>query len=125
VYFSRYSNYMLPFEPRFADDVAADNCSYKREALAAVLPLAKDGFWETFIHQDMRRRGQQLRCVPSPVVVYCGGLSAWRFLRRRFLHGRYFAARRSRDFGSLQRIVRGAGSFAVPWLLLGRIAARV
>jgi glycosyltransferase involved in cell wall biosynthesis len=125
VYFSRYSNYLLPFEPRLLDDVAGDNCSYKREALEPVRDLAKDGFWETFIHQDMRRRGQQLWCTPSPVVTYCGGLSGWRFFRRRFLHGRYFAARRSREFTAGQRVIRACGSLVVPFVLLRRIATRV
>jgi glycosyltransferase involved in cell wall biosynthesis len=125
VYFSRYSNYMLPFEPRLLDDVAGDNCSYKRDALEPVRQLAKDGFWETFIHQDMRRRGQQLWCTPSPIVTYCGGLSGWRFFRRRFLHGRYFAARRSRDFTAVQRMIRVCGSCVVPFVLLKRTARRV
>ncbi len=125
VYLSRYSNYMLPFEPRFLHDLAGDNCSYKREALEPVLDLTKDGFWETFIHDALCRRGERLLCAPSPAVTYCGGLSGWRFVRRRFLHGRYFAARKSREFNASQRIVRAAGSVAVPILLLRRIAARI
>lgn len=125
VYFSRYSNYMLPFESRFLDDVAGDNCSYKREALEPVRSLANGGFWETFVHEDMRRRGERLLSAPAPVVIYFGGLTGFRFLRRRFIHGRYFAARRSREFTGPQRIMRAAGSFLVPLLLVRRIAARV
>lgn len=125
VYFSRYSNYVLPFEPRFLDDIAGDNCSYKREALEPTRHLAKDGFWETFIHLEMRCRGERLLCAPSPVVTYCGGLSGWRFFRRRFLHGRYFAARRSRDFTVSQRIIRALGSVVVPLLLIRRIGGRI
>jgi glycosyltransferase involved in cell wall biosynthesis len=125
VYFSRYSNYIPPFAPRFLDDLAADNCSYKHEALDRVHGLMADGFWETFIHYDMRQRGERLFSEPLPVVTYCGGLSGWRFFRRRYIHGRYFAARRGRDFTLFQRLMRGAGFWIVPPLLLMRTAGRV
>lgn len=125
VYFSRYSNYIPPFEPRVLDDVAGDNCSYRREALGLVKDLIEDGFWETFIHSDMRRRGEQIFLSPLPVVTYGGGLSAFRFFRRRFVHGRYFAARRSRDFTTAQRILRSSGSVLVPLILIRRISRRI
>lgn len=125
VYFCRYSNYMLPFAPRFLDDLAADNCSYKRMPLDAVQHLMADGFWETFIHHDMRSRREKLLSDPSLVVTFCGGVAGWTFFRRRYLHGRYFAARRARGFTLAQRLGRAAAFFAVPPLLLTRIAARV
>jgi glycosyltransferase involved in cell wall biosynthesis len=125
VYFSRYSNYMLPLAPRVMDDLAGDNCSYKCEALDRVKGQMGDGFWETFMHYDMRRRDEQLLCDPSPVVTYRGGLTAWRFFRRRYIHGRYFAARRARAFTRPQRLMRAAGFVAVPPLLLNRMARRV
>ena len=125
VYFSRYSNYMLPFAPRVLDDLAGDNCSYKCEALDRVQGQTGDGFWETFLHYDMRHRKERLLCDPSPVVTYRGGLTAWRFFRRRYIHGRYFAARRGRAFTLPQRLMRAAGFVAVPPLLLNRMARRV
>jgi glycosyltransferase involved in cell wall biosynthesis len=125
VYFCRYSGYMLPFAARFQDDVAGDNCSYKRETLAPVEPLMCDGFWETFIHADMRRRQEELRCDPAPVVTYRGGLSAPRFCKRRYIHGRYFATRRGVGFRRSQKLVRAAAFPAVALLLLRRIAAHV
>ena len=124
VYFCRYSNYMLPFSPRFLDDLPADNCSYKRQALDLVRGLMSDGFVETFIHHDMRSRGEKLLSHPSPVVTYCGGIPGWRFFRRRYVQGRYFGARRSRALTLAQRLVRAAASPIVPFLLLSRIAGR-
>jgi hypothetical protein len=124
IYFCRYSNYMLPFPPRFLNDLAADNCSYKRQALDSVMHLAGDGFWEALIHADMRKAGRKLYCDPAVVVQWAGGISFLRFLTRRFRHGRYFAARRAMRFGAGQRIVRAIGAPAVPLLLLNRIAAR-
>jgi hypothetical protein len=125
VYFSRYSSYMPPFTPHFPDDLAGDNSSYKREAIDTVKPLMADGFWETFINRDIRRRDQQLLCDPGPVVTYSGGLSARRFFVRRLTHGRYFAARRSLEFTGAQRLARAMGSLVVPPLILKRIAGRV
>jgi hypothetical protein len=124
IYFCRYSNYMLPFSPQFLDDLAADNCSYKRQALDSVMHLAGDGFWEALIHADMRQAGRKLYCDPAIVVRWAGGISFSRFLSRRFRHARYFAARRSMRFSSSQRIVRAIGAPAVPLLLLNRIATR-
>jgi hypothetical protein len=125
VYFCRYSAFMPLFEPTFPDDLPGDNCSYKSEALGRVRGLMGEGFWETFIHGDMRGRDEQLRSDPSVVVRYCGGLSARRFFRRRYLHGRYFAARRSRGMSRPRRWVRGAGFPAVALVLLHRIGLRV
>jgi hypothetical protein len=124
IYFCRYSNYMLPFPARFLDDLAADNCSYKRQELDSVMHLAGDGFWEALIHADMRKAGRKLYCDPGIVVRWAGGISFSRFLSRRFRHGRYFAARRSMGFSSGQRVVRAIGAPAVPLLLLNRIATR-
>jgi hypothetical protein len=125
VYFCRYSSYMPGFSPRFAEDLAGDNCSYMREALMAEMPDLAEGFWETFVHRGMRRRGEHLQLDPAAMVTYRGGLPPWRFLRRRYRHGRYFAARRGRDFGAGARLVRAASFPAVAAVLLGRIAARV
>jgi hypothetical protein len=125
VYFCRYSAYMPPFEPRLAEDPPGDNCSYKSEALGRVRGLMGDGFWETLIHGDMRGRGEQLRLDPSVVVTYCGGLSAWRFFRRRYIHGRYFAGRRSGGMSRPRRWMRGAAFPAVALVLVHRIGRRV
>ena len=62
---------------------------------------------------------------PAPMVTYRGGFSAGRFFRRRYLHGRYFAARRACDFAAGPRLLRAAAFPAVAALLLSRIGARV
>ena len=125
VYFCRYSNSMLPIEKRAIDDLAGDNCCYIRDALTAVDSLMSDGFWETFIHRNMRSRNQTLLAVPGPVVVYQGGLEGWRFFRRRFIHARYFAARLSRGMSVTERVARAFVFPAVPFLLFRRIGGRV
>lgn len=125
VYFSRYSNYLLPFADRFVEDFAADNCSYKREAVQRAAGTDARGFWETLAHEQMRRRDEKLYCDPALAMRFAGGISAGTFLARRFRHGRYFAARRSEKFSMSQRLVRALGSPVVPFVLMRRISGRV
>ncbi len=44
---------------------------------------------------------------------------------RRYHHGRYFAARRSEDFNTSQRLARAIGAPLVPLVLLNRMAGRI
>lgn len=125
IYFCRYSRYMLPAVAEFHDDLAGDNCSYKRTALEGLSGVIAAGFWETFVHRAMRDRGQQLRLDPSIVVSYEGPVPFWGFLCRRFDHARLFAARRRQMMPRGQRWARAAASPIVPLVLLRRIGARV
>ena len=125
IYFCRYSAYMLPFQARVLHDLPGDNCSYKSRALREIQSLAMDGFWETFIHEDMSARGEQLLSVPSPVVVYAGGISARQFFWRRFAHAKHFASRRGENMPSMRRWLRAAAFPAVAAMLFFRIGARV
>ena len=125
VYFCRYSNYLLPFTARFVEDFAADNCSYKREAVQREAGDDPRGFWETLAHEQMRRRDEKLYCDPALIMRFAGGISAGTFLARRFRHGRYFAARRSEKFTASQRLIRALGAPIVPLVLLRRISGRI
>src|SRR5216683_2861348 len=125
IYFCRYSRYMPPFAPHFLDDLPGNNCSYKRAALAGLQDEMTDGFWETFIHRKMRRRGDKLLCVPEIFVHYVGPSSGLAFLKVRFTHGRKFAGRRARELSRTQRSLRAMAFPLVPLLMLQRIAARV
>jgi glycosyltransferase involved in cell wall biosynthesis len=125
IYFCRYSGYIPPFPPRWVDDLAGDNCSYKRAALDELRAEMAEGFWETFTHQAMRRRGERLLCDPSILMYYAGPLAGLSFLRTRLAHGRYFAARRARALSRLERFLRAAAFPIVPFLMLGRVGARV
>ena len=106
VYFCRYSRYTPPFPPEFLDDLPGDNCTYKRAALESLREVIADGFWETFVHQAMRRKGERLLSDPSILVYYAGSFSWGTFFARRFRQGRYFAARRAREMGTGPRLVR-------------------
>ena len=116
---------MPPFAATFLDDLPGNNCSYKRAALAGLQDEMTDGFWETFIHRKMRRRGDKLLCVPEIFVHYVGPSSGLAFLKVRFTHGRKLAARRARELSRTQRSLRAMAFPLVPLLMLQRIAARV
>lgn len=125
IYLCRYSRYTPPFPAEFQDDLAGDNSSYKRAALDRVgLPMS-EGFWETFVHQEMRRQGQRLLADPSIVVYYVGSYSWLGFLKRRFLQARYFGSRRAVELAPSARFLRCAAFPAISLLMLARIAAHV
>jgi hypothetical protein len=125
VYFCRYTRYMSAFAAEFLDDLPGDNCSYQRSVLQVLREHVADGFWETFLHQAMRRRGDRLLFDPSLVVYYAGPISGFSFLKGRFLHGKYFAARRGRRMKAAQRVLRAAALPLTLITMLLRIGRRV
>ena len=125
IYFCRYARYMPPFAPAFVDDLPANNCSYKREALTGMQDEMADGFWETFIHRKMRARGDRLLCLPEILVHHVASASGLSFLRVRFNHGRKFAGRRAKDLNWGQRTLRVVVFPFIPFVMLLRIATRV
>lgn len=125
VYFCRYSRYMLRFSPHEVDDFAADNSSYKRWALEACRATRRDGFWETFVHTELRRTGAKLFLTPDIVVYHQRSFTSADFIRQRFQHGRHFGSERVRNASSLCRLGLLLMSPGIPFLLLWRITRRV
>jgi hypothetical protein len=122
IFFCRYSRYMPPFAPHFPEDLPGNTCSYKRTALQGLQKETADGFWETFVHREIRRRGDRLLCDPAIRAYHVGSGSGASFCRVRFVHGRRFAARRAARWNASQRIVRALASTLIPFLMLSRIA---
>lgn len=125
IYFCRYSRYLPPFEPVFRDDLPGINCSYKRVSLVGLEHEMRDGFWETFVHQRMRNRGERLLSDASILVNYVGSTELWVFLRERFIHGRQFARRRGRGLHRTEKILRALAFPIVPWIMVSRTAAQI
>lgn len=122
IYFCRYFRYMPSFAAQSVDDLPGTNCCYKRAALDSLREEMTEGFWETFIHRQMRNRGDKLLCDPTILVRYEGSNSGGSFFRVRFLHGRRFASRRARKMNFGQRILRAIAFPVVPLVILRRIA---
>lgn len=125
VYFCRYSPYMLPFAEAEVEDFAADNASYKRRDLELVKASMQDGFWETFVHQEMRKQGMSLLKSPDIVVRHQRSFSFTGFMSQRFWHGRRFGSERTDAMPGPRRIAFILLSPLIPFIYLFRITRRV
>lgn len=125
IYFCRYSGYMLPFTQVNAFDFAADNASYKRSALERVKHTMTDGFWETFVHQTMRKEKMLLLLAPEIIVYHRDSFDLSGFAIQRFRHGKQFGGARARRISNLKRIIYILLSPLIPLLYLYRISRRV
>ena len=125
VYFCRYSPYMLPFRDVTVNDFAADNASYKRSALDRYSEARRKGFWEFFIHNEMRKDGLELLMTPGIVVYHQKSFSLVAFISQRFWHGRQFGSERASSISWLQRLIYIMGSPLIPIVFLLRITRHV
>jgi glycosyltransferase involved in cell wall biosynthesis len=125
IYFCRYSAYMLPFAATGVSDFAADNASYKRRDLERVAYSISDGFWETFVHQEMLKEGMSLIKLPDIVVYHQNSFSFSGFMNQRFWHGRQFGAQRAGRVSTPKRAALILASPLIPLLYLFRITRRV
>ncbi|HTK28145.1 MAG TPA: hypothetical protein VL309_01245 [Vicinamibacterales bacterium] len=121
VHLVRYTSYLPPQPAREVEEIAGDNGTYKRSAIADLLPaIARDGFWEPEIHRVLRARGEHLRVDPGLLVTFGGSPSAAAFARQRFRHGRVFGRERGRSRPWLARAARACAAPLVPPVMLAR-----
>jgi len=125
IYFCRYSPYMLPFSEKTVEDFAGDNASYKRSALDRCRDARRDGFWESFVHAEMRQQGLELLITPSIVVYHQKSFTFVGFMKQRFWHGRQFGSERAQKIPGLKRTVYVLLSPLILPLYLYRITRRV
>ncbi len=125
VYFCRYSRYMLPFARENADDFAADNASYKRADLERVKHSLKEGFWEAFVHKEMRKAKMTLILSPEIVVYHRDSFSFSDFMKQRFRHGKQFGNKRAAALSGAKRIALIVLSPLIPFVYLYRITGRI
>lgn len=124
VYFYEYGRFMPPVSAGPVAALAGNNVSYKRAALSAVWERVEDGFVETFIHEELRRRGHTLYLAPEAKVYHFKQYAFGKTLRRCFSHGRSFAGLRIQEASLGRRFAFIAGSLALPVLLPARILLR-
>lgn len=125
VYFCRYSPYMLPFNEIEVEDFAADNASYKRRDLELVKDSMQDGFWENFVHQEMRKIGMKLLKSPEIIVYHRDSFTFSGFMNQRFHHGKQFGNTRAARMTFGKRLIYILLSPSIPFLYLYRITQRV
>ena len=125
VYFCRYSPYMLPFRLQGVEDFAADNASYKRRDLDRVKETMSNGFWETFVHREMRSRGMSLSRSPRILVKHQKSFSFSGFMNQRFYHGRQFGESRGGAMSAGRRAGLAMLSPLIPFVYMLRIGRQV
>ncbi len=125
VYFCRYSPYMLPFREVTVDDFAGDNASYKRAALDRFQDARRKGFWELFVHNEMRKAGLELLLTPDIVVYHQKSFGLPSFMSQRFWHGRQFGSERASSISLLKLSIYILASPLIPAVFLLRITRRV
>jgi hypothetical protein len=124
-FFLRYSFYLRYDHEQDAPDLAGDNASYKRAALANCPDLPGKGFWELDLHKQLRAEGRRLVFVPEMRVTQRRSFGFAPFLRQRFLHGTHFGRSRFRGRAAWLRAVGVLASPLIPVVFLSKIVGRV
>ena len=125
VYFYDYGRYMPPNSAGEVASLSGNNVSYKRAALEDVRDLFREGFFETFVHQELARRGHRLYLAPSAIVYHRKRYEFGAALVQCFHLARSFAARRTSRAPVWTRFGYALGSLLLPVLLPARISATV
>lgn len=123
VYFYDYGKYMSPNEAGAVEALSGVNVSYKREALSQVEETYRDGFYETFVNEELKKRGHRLAMSPAAIVYHHKEYAAKRAAEHCYYLARSFAARRVAGTGLLYRGRFVAASLLLPFLLPARIVA--
>jgi len=85
----------------------------------------RDGFWEPFVHRELRARGYDVVTEQQPVVTVAPGQSLGRLARQRFEHGRNHARLEATTGSRATDVARIIGAPLVPFVLVSRSAREV
>jgi hypothetical protein len=124
IYFLRYSTYLRYQQEQMVPDVAGDNASYKRVALAT-FPALREGFWEQELHRRLWAEGKGPFFDPAVRVTQRQAFGFWAFLRQRYRHGKQFGRARAQGWSAVHRLAAGIASPLIPVLFMGKIVFRV
>jgi hypothetical protein len=123
IYFHDYGRFMLPLPPGRTADLAGNNVSYKRAALAA-LPKSED-FYDVPIHRTWQREGRLMR-ADGTLVVHQVNSWTWRDATvGAFHHARGYAGQRFPSRPGWWRAGVGLLALLLPVLATARIIGRV
>jgi GT2 family glycosyltransferase len=123
VYFYDYGKYMLPNKAGAADTLSGLNVSYRRALLEQVREVYQDGFFETFVNEELKKRGHPLVMRPSAIVFHNKNYEMQRAAAHCYHLARSFAARRVAHSSLLKRAFLTAAALVLPVLLPARIVS--
>jgi glycosyltransferase involved in cell wall biosynthesis len=124
-FYCEYSHLLPPIAAGPATRLTGNNTVYRRTLLGRYRALTRAGVWEDQLHDAFRRDGVILTCRPEIQVGHKKHCTVRGYSRERFLYARSYAGARLRNARPASRILYGAAAFALPPVLLGRIALRV
>ena len=105
--------------------VTGNNVTYARALIESHREAWTAGRWENHLHDALRADGVVLYSHPEIVVDHEMHYTAGSYLEQRYLYSRSYAAMRLEGAGAGRRFLMGAFSFALPPVLLLRIASKV
>jgi hypothetical protein len=124
-FLTEYAPLLPPMSAQKVQGVAGGNVSYRR----SLLPLEDDRFgelWESFLLEELRRRGVAIRIHPGMTLLHRNPFTRREFRRQRYLFLRSIAAMRARSWGLPRRLFYAAAAVVIlPWLLPLRLFAAV
>lgn len=121
VYFYDYGKYMLPAGSGVVDALSGLNLSYKRAALDEIFATYQNGFFETTVNDELKRRGHALRLWPGAIVYHNKTYEFKRAAGHCYHLARSYAAQRISGVSIPKRLVFAAFSLVLPFLLPARI----
>lgn len=121
VYFYDYGKYMLPNQQGQVAALSGLNVSYKRAALNEILEIYQNGFVETTVNDELKRRGHLLQLWPKAIVYHNKNYEIKRASEHCYHLARSYAAQRVSNVSMPKRILFAAFSFVLPVLLPARI----
>ena len=125
VFLCEYSSCMLPVKAGEVSAVPGNNAAYKRAALDMVGDDIKRYFWESFLHEELARKGVKFLSVPSIVIVHKKEFGFFYFLSQRFHYSRSFAGMRRAILPPAKRFYYLMASPLLPLLMAIRVTRAV
>jgi GT2 family glycosyltransferase len=125
VFLCEYSSAMLPIPAGEVKMIPGNNAAYKRAALDLIDQGIKSNFWESFLHEELSKKGVKLLSVPSIVVVHKKQFGFFYFLAQRFHYSRSFAGMRRAVVPPAKRLYYLLASPFLPLLMALRVTRNV
>ncbi len=120
-FLAEYGPCMPPLAAGETDAVPGNNAAYRR----SLLPLDEPAWatlWESFLQNELRKRGLRSFLSPVMLVYHKKSFRLGEMLEQRFLYSRSFAAMRARAMTAGRRLLYAGLSILLPGLLLWRIS---
>ena len=125
VYFYDYGKFMSPNRAGVTETLSGLNSSYKRAALDEISGEYRDGFFETFANDALKRHGHQLLMNPAAVVYHNKRYELRTAVSHCYHLARSYAAQRIANLPVGKRTIFIFGSLFLPVVLPARVVLSV